>query len=421
MIPGKSKYLLSSSGTGFRKSKHHVTCCSNQRGAILVSLILTLTIIAILGAVMVQMTTTATLGELFANRQQRAYYLAEAGGRYAVPQILADPAQAEIDLHGKTFTLAGGDQFTFTLDNSTPDVTILDSAGMVQPGDWLESRVKITYRIPWPRKFSYGAFTGTQRLTVDDDAYLDSYDSSLGPWTSEGTSGNGHVGTNRTGKNSIDIKRRSKVYGNATVGPGGNLAKDIRVANTALLSGTRGTLTAGEDMTPKTMPAGGGAPVDLLLINNQTYTFTTGEYRLNLLEVGDNAVLTISGNVTLYVEDRIRFTDWGTLDILAGGSLTMYAADEFAAENTARINQNGKPGNFVIFGTAGFNKMNVKDDALMKGAIYAPGANAQMDRNAELFGSIIADKVTLKDSAKLHYDEALGRSGVAGGAIVQYF
>ena len=67
---------------------------TDQRGALLVSLILTLTIVAILGAVMVEMTTTSTLGELFANRQQRAYYLAESGGRYAIPQILEDPVQA---------------------------------------------------------------------------------------------------------------------------------------------------------------------------------------------------------------------------------------------------------------------------------------------------------------------------------------
>ena len=404
----------------FRQRKTHIDFCIDQRGALLVSLILTLTIVAILGAVMVEMTTTSTLGELFANRQQRAYYLSESGGRYAIPQILADPVQAETNLHGMTFTLSNGDQVTFTLDNSTPGITILDSEGVVQPGDWLESKGKITYRIPWPHKFAYGAFTGTGKLTVDGDAYLDSYNSSLGPWTSEGASANGHVGTNRTGKNSVDIKRRAKVYGNATVGPGGNPAKDIRVANNALLTGTRGTLTALEDMTPKTMPAGGGAPFDLQLINNQTYTFTTGEYRLNKLEVEDNAVLTISGHVTLYVEDRINFKEFGTLDILAGGSLTMYAADEFVAEDDARINQNGKPRDFVILGTAGFDKIQLKDDVLMKGAVYTPGADAQMDKNTELFGSIIADKVNLQDDAKLHYDEALGIGG-AGGAIVQYF
>ena len=95
-----------------RQRKTRIGRCSDQRGALLVSLILTLTIVAILGAVMVEMTTTSTLGELFANRQQRAYYLAESGGRYAIPQVLADPVLAETNLHGMTFTLSNGDQIS---------------------------------------------------------------------------------------------------------------------------------------------------------------------------------------------------------------------------------------------------------------------------------------------------------------------
>ncbi|MBW1773403.1 MAG: hypothetical protein JRJ82_10995 [Deltaproteobacteria bacterium] len=404
-----------------RQRKAHIACCSDQRGALLVSLILTLTIIAILGAVMVEMTTTSTLGELFANRQQRAYYLAESGGRYAIPQILADPIQAETDLHGMTFTLSNGDQFFLTVDNSIPELTMLESEGIVQPGDWLESRTKITYRIPRPFAFKYGAFTGTGRLQLNNNAYLDSYDSTLGPWTGEGAIRNGSVGTNRTGKNSILIRKLSKVYGDADVGPGGNPNRDITVERNALLTGSRGTLTAAEDMTPRTMPAGGGAPVDLLLRNNQTYTYTTGVYRLNDFEVEDNAVLTISGDVTLYVEGRIRFRDFGTLTIPAGGSLTIYAADQFIAEDDARINTNGEAGDLTLFGTASFARIQLNNDVIMKGAFYSPNAQVRMQRNAELFGSVIARQVTISNDAKLHYDESLGIGGGAGGAIVQYF
>ena len=189
----------------------------------------------------------------------------------------------------------------------------------------------------------------------------------------------------------------------------------------ALLTGSRGTLTAAEDMTPRAMPAGGGPPVDLQLRNNQTYTYTTGVYRLDDLEVEDNAVLTISGDVTLYVEGRIRFRDFGTLTILPGGSLTIYAADQFTSEDDARINATGEAGDLTLFGTASFAQIQLNNDVIMKGAFYAPNAQAQMKRNAELFGSMITRQITLSNDAKLHYDEALGIGGGAGGAIVQYF
>ncbi|MFC1579635.1 hypothetical protein ACFL4N_01845 [Thermodesulfobacteriota bacterium] len=403
-----------------RQGKARIGRCSDQRGALLVSLILTLTIVAILGAVMIEMTTTSTLGELFANRQQRAYYLAESGGRYAIPQILTDSVLAETSLHGMTFTLSNGDQFFLSVDNSIPELTMLESEGIVQPGDWLESRARITYRIPRPFAFKYGAFTGTGQLQLTNNASLDSYDSTLAPWTGEGAIRNGSIGTNRIGKNSILIRKLSKVYGDADVGPGGNPNKDIKVEKNALLTGSRGTLTAAEDMTPRAMPAGGGAPVDLQLRNNQTYTYATGVYRLNDLEVEDNAVLTISGDVTLYVEGTIRFRDFGTLTILPGGSLTIYAADQFTAEDDARINTNGEAGDMTLFGTASFASIQLNDDVIMKGAFYAPNAQAQIKKNAELFGSMITRQISLSNDAKIHYDAALGTGG-AGGAVVQYF
>lgn len=421
MIPGKSKKSVNPSGRYLLRRLSHAAFHIDQKGALLVSLILTLTIIAILGAVMVEMTATSTLGELFANRQQRAYYLAESGGRYAIPQIQADPVQAETDLHARTFTISNGDQFFLTVDNSIPDLTVLVSEGIAQPGDWFESRAKITYRIPRPFAFRYGAFTGTGRLVLNNNAYLDSYDSRLGPWTGEGVMRNGSIGTNRTGRRSIRLLRRSKVYGDADVGPGGNPNRDIQVDRNALLTGSRGTLPAVEGMTPRTMPAGGGAPVDLILQGADTHTYTTGVYRLNDLEVEGNAILTISGDVTLYVEGRIRFRDFGILDILAGGRLTIYAAEQFAAEDDARINPNGDAGDLVLFGTASFTRIQLNNDTITKGAFYAPTAQAQMQRNAELFGSLIARQITLSNDSRLHYDEALGIGGGPGGAIVQYF
>ena len=78
----------------------------NQKGAVLVAVVMGLCILTVAGAALFNFTATSTLGELFANRQQRAYYLAESGGRYAVPQVRSDSAKAVTDLHGKTFVFS---------------------------------------------------------------------------------------------------------------------------------------------------------------------------------------------------------------------------------------------------------------------------------------------------------------------------
>jgi hypothetical protein len=397
--------------------------CMNERGALLIGLIITITIIALAGAAIVSLTTISTFGEIFANLHSRAYYLAESGGRYAIPKIKSDPAQAEIDLDGRTFTFDNGERFILSVDNTTPGITILESEGVSQAGDWLEARAKIKYSIPKSRIFPYAVFTNTGRLTTNNSAYIDSYDSSIAPWSSRGAIRRGHVGTNRTGNSSVWLRGSSAVYGNATVGVGGNPFTNITVAFTATLTGARGALLTAVDMTPVAMPTGGGAAVDLILSGSSTYTFTEGSYRLNRLTVQNNAVLTISGNVTLYVENSIRITNSGRINIQAGGSLTIHAARDMIVEISARVNETQNPGRLVILGTSTFNSLIIRDNAVMRAAIYAPAATASIEDFVVFYGSVMVNLINVINSAAFHYDEALGRSGGAavGGGIIQYF
>ncbi len=397
--------------------------CMNERGALLIGLIITITIIALAGAAIVSLTTISTFGEIFANLHSRAYYLAESGGRYAIPKIQADPAQAEIDLDGRTFTFDNGERFTLSVDNTTPGITLLESEGVSQAGDWLEARAKAKYRIPKSLIFPYAVFTNTGTLTVNNSAYIDSYDSSSAPWSSRGAIRHGHVGTNRIGTNSVRLLSTSAVYGNATVGVGGNPATNISVAVGALLTGTRSALLTAVNMTPMAMPTGGGTAVDLILSGTSTYTFTEGSYRLNRLTVRNNAVLNISGNVNLYVQNSINITNYGRIDIQAGGSLTIYAALNMTVQLYAKVNETQNPGRLVILGTSTFNTLTVRDNAVMNAAIYAPAATATLRDYATFYGSVMVNQANIITSFALHYDEALGRSGGAaiGGGIIQYF
>jgi hypothetical protein len=397
--------------------------CMNERGAILIGLIITITIIALAGAAIVSLTTISTFGEIFANLHSRAYYLAESGGRYAIPKIMANPAQAKTDLNGKTFTFDNGERFILSVDTTASNITLLESEGVSQAGDWLEARAKVKYRIPQSLVFPYAVFTNTGTLTVNNSAYIDSYDSSSGPWLKKGAIRNGHVGTNRTGSNSVRLLSTSAVYGNATVGVGGNPSTNITVAGTATLTGTRSALLTAVNMTPMAMPTGGGTAVDLILTGSSTYTFTEGSYRLNRLTVQNNAVLNISGNVNLYVQNSINITNYGRINIQAGGSLTIYAALNMTVQLYASVNGTQNPGRLIIFGTSTFNTLTVRDNAVMNAAIYAPAATATLRDYVTFYGSVMVNQVNIITNFALHYDEALGRSGgaAAGGGIIQYF
>lgn len=123
----------------------------NQKGAILITLIVSIVIISITYVGMSQFSTTSTYGELLANRQERAYYLAEAGVNYSRYKFNPDPT-APSYTNGpfstpETFTLSNG-QFTVKTYDKPGDTTrlIIESTGIVESG-WLTTRQLVTKEI----------------------------------------------------------------------------------------------------------------------------------------------------------------------------------------------------------------------------------------------------------------------------------
>ncbi len=128
----------------------------NQRGGLLVGLVVAITAIGALGAGMAYMTSGSTYSQLFTNQENRAYFMAEAGGRYAMLRLQENPLPT-VDEEGNelypqasgTFTLSNGDTFQIQTapnpDNPTTRIRVV-STGTVNSG-WFQARRMITYNI----------------------------------------------------------------------------------------------------------------------------------------------------------------------------------------------------------------------------------------------------------------------------------
>ncbi|MBU2623625.1 MAG: hypothetical protein KKD92_15045 [Proteobacteria bacterium] len=133
---------------------------ARQRGSILIGLIITMVIMAALGAGMVYLTSTSTFQELFANNNARAYYAAESGVRYTNAQIRPALATGNDSIYqimkgnveDNTYTMANGDTFEISIFNEDTDtytdsmMITYDSIGTVGSG-FLQAKRKITYTI----------------------------------------------------------------------------------------------------------------------------------------------------------------------------------------------------------------------------------------------------------------------------------
>jgi len=109
--------MSSSSGKAFR----------NQRGNVLVGLVVILLLFAVLGTGMMSLIGTSSTSQVTGNTAVRAYYIAESGFRYAASRYLNtndtnnryksqdEKNQVLEDLHDDLFTLGGGDDGQFRL------------------------------------------------------------------------------------------------------------------------------------------------------------------------------------------------------------------------------------------------------------------------------------------------------------------
>ena len=113
-----ARAIIRSKGGISMNPKHAI---SSQKGAVLVAVVVTMVIFASLGAVMLNLFTASTHSQFVGNRSVRAYYLAEAGYRFAASQYLNASSETAREtalsgLHNQTFTLANNEgQFRFQI------------------------------------------------------------------------------------------------------------------------------------------------------------------------------------------------------------------------------------------------------------------------------------------------------------------
>jgi cytoskeletal protein CcmA (bactofilin family) len=230
-------------------------------------------------------------------------------------------------------------------------------------------------------------------ITLTGNAWTDSYNSNNGAYNVGGNRfQRGHISSDSTAGNTIDIQPNSVVNGDAYAGPGANVAAAI--LNQGTITGISGTESAAWNMPLSTIPAGVANSGALSISGNRTVTLTEGTYWFSSIQVTGNGRLNVAGAVKIYVAGNIHI----------GGNGVATA--------------NAKPPNHQLDGTVdpsnSANKttqVNIHGNGNFFGAVYAPHAAIQVVGNGNVYGALTGASVTINGNAGLHYDEALGNLG----------
>ncbi|HUK82276.1 MAG TPA: hypothetical protein VLZ12_06545 [Verrucomicrobiae bacterium] len=288
--------------------------------------------------------------------------------------------------------------------------------------------------------FPYGLVSKTS-ISLANVFTIDSYDSSdpakstNGQYDSSKKQANGNIATLATGSSAVSLANSADIYGTISTGPGGSLTmvNSPKVgptfsgqATTPAQAEANGWLTHAFTSPPPdiTVPTALTAASNLGTINLTgvgTMTIGGGDYRVNSLSAANSSIITVSGNVRLYVLGNVSVLNSAKIDLPAGSSLTVYVGGSTVNISGAGV-VNTAAGSRSInnqwFGLSTMNNGTIANAGVFNGTFYAPSAKVTVANSAVISGSLVASNTLFSNAGGIHYDESLKGSG--GGAGTTY-
>jgi hypothetical protein len=218
------------------------------------------------------------------------------------------------------------------------------------------------------------------------------------------------IGTNSTEEGAINLKHGATVNGNVIVGPGADPDTVIDDLG-ATITGETYAATETYSFPPATVPAAlYGEPSQGALDDSAVIT-ASGKY--DSINLGNSEILTIDGDVSLYITGDVTLGNSAELQIVDAGtnpnaSLTLYVEGDVEVKTGGALNNLAQdPKKLKIFGLDSCQNIILKNSSDFYGTIYAPNAYVEMKNSASAYGAVVADSFEQKNSAAFYYDASL--------------
>lgn len=230
-------------------------------------------------------------------------------------------------------------------------------------------------------------------------------------------------------------------------------------SSTTIKKGNAG-VTAPEDYLPPPIQVPSGSPAGSRYgCSNTSMTMTVQEVinTVSAIDTGANCHITITGDGTIHLDwvaldsgssltldGDITLVSHGTYDptynaydpavnfgsdsraislandasikVTTAGSAKVYALDVVKLKAGNSINNlTHNPTKFSLFVQGGF-KADGTDGIIFYGSLYAPDSTVDLGKNAQVYGSLIANQLNANTNTRIHFDEALAQAGSSGGS-----
>jgi len=300
--------------------------------------------------------------------------------------------------------------FSYTVTGDVNSGYIIESIGK---SGQAERRASSTLRLQTP--FEYAVFA-LQSIYMENGTVVDWYNY-------DADDRNLQIGTNSTEPGSIIIKSGATVNGDVVVGVGGN--PDVVIdAAWATITGRTYAATGNYEFPPVIVPEQLQQSTSQGAIKNikKDMTITcSGKY--DEINLGNGEVITINGQVTLYITGDIIIKNSARIEVVDANTnpdayLILYLGGNVEVKYNGAINNLTEEAKKIkIYGLDGCQSIHLKNSTTFYGTIYAPNANVTFDNSADAFGSVAAKVFEQKNSAAFHYDASLRDASADDGGL----
>jgi hypothetical protein len=363
-----------------------------ERGGALVFVIFGMVILASLSAAVVHTSFQRQSVARSMTEQDRAFEAALTGLDIAVFEIQANVNVVGDGIGNSEGALTGG-KYSVTI---APEFGDSENYTLRALGEFGESKQALELIVSSENYFNYGMF-GRSSLEMGGSYSIDSYDSEEGTYSSQ--SNGSYAGENgNLGSNSDIIANGGAVYGNATPGPSFQVLGDP----SNVTGSTAPAIVPHEFETYIYEPpiASGGN-------YRGTRTLNSGVYRYNQLGLVGNHVLTLDGEVDLYVDGDFSVGGTASIVVAPGAVVNIYhGAGTVNIAGGGIINQDANPANLTIV-SATSESIRVAGSAAFYGLLYAAESDFRSLGTSDWYGAVVADTISLTGTGMLHFDESL--------------
>jgi hypothetical protein len=420
---------------------------SQQKGSALLIILVTVAVIGITMASYLNLVSNQNLSAMRSLQWNSAIPLAEAGIEEALTQLYFNPTNRDANgwsLVDGAYTkerVFGDTKFVTTISTSTPPEIISRAYVRVPFGtNYINPPRSIRVTTTNDAIFAKGMVAKGQIDLSGNNIKTDSFDSTDPAYSTNGrydetkNKANGDIATNSSLIDSLNVWN-ADIYGHASTGPGGTVSVGPNGSIGSMawhLAGNEGIEPgwADDDMNVQfpdvQAPFSGGAftPTSGTVSGtNYTYVLSEGNWQLSSLSLsGQNKVL-VTGNAVLYVTGNVSMSGQSYISVSTNASLQLYVGGATASlGGSGIVNNPGNATNFFFYGLPTNTSLSMSGNAAFTGVIYAPQAAFTLggggSSDYDFVGASVTSSVQMNGHYKFHYDESLGKNGPRRGFIV---